>query len=42
MAFRAELDMAGSSGQVATIVVTNDSGLDGGPVDVAAYAFRLP
>lgn len=40
--FRAEIDMTGSSGQWATIVVSNDSGLDGSPVDVSALPFRLP
>jgi hypothetical protein len=40
--FSTTLDLSGSSGQRATVIVTSDSGLDGGPVDVSARAIQLP
>jgi hypothetical protein len=40
--FTAEVDISGSTGQVATVVISNEGGEDGAPSDIVAFTFQLP
>ncbi|MBV9951362.1 MAG: hypothetical protein JO291_05395 [Acidimicrobiia bacterium] len=40
--FHFTVDVSGSSGQIATLVISNESGADGGPGDIDAGPIKLP
>jgi hypothetical protein len=40
--FSADIDISGSTGQVATVVISNEGGETGGPSDIVAFTVQLP
>jgi hypothetical protein len=40
--FTASIDVSGSTGQLATVVISNEGGETGGPADIAAFTVQLP